>query len=139
MSLLPLLMDTHGLARALAWVPPAPETPLLLLPLHKSFSCYFLGPLALLRTGNDVAERENIHPQTGFCPSLVPCCHLPSAPFQPPQHDQVLAQRDFSPTGAGRFRHLLGKASWEVSNLFLCKCKMFSYTLGKHPSLRLFG
>lgn len=33
------------------------------------------------------------------------------------QHEWELSHRDFSPTGAGRFRHLLGKFSREVSNL----------------------
>lgn len=138
MSLLPLLTETRSLARALGWVPPAPKPRLLLLPTHDSFSRYFLDSLTLLRTRNDVPEMQKTHPQTGFCPSLVSCRHLPLALLQLPQHEQELSQRDFSPIRAGRFRHLLGKASWEVSSLFFCKCNMFSYTLGKRPSLWLF-
>lgn len=117
MSLFPLLTEIRSLARALGWLPPAPKPRLLLLPVHESFSRYFLGSLALLRTRNNVAEMQKTHPKTGFCPSLVPCCHLPLAPLQRPQHKQELSRSDFSPIGAERFRHLLGKDSWEVSNL----------------------
>lgn len=138
MSILLLIVEI-AVPRALGSVPPAPKTQLSLLPVCESFSSYFSYFLTLLRTGNDVAEMHKTHPKTVLSPSLVPCCHLPWSPLQLFQHEQELSQSDFSPMGAERFRHLLWKASWEVSNFFFfCKCKMFSCTLGKHPSLRLF-
>lgn len=126
---------------------PEPLAGCHLHPSHSPCYCqcvnpsYFSDFLVLLRTGKDGAEMQKTHPKTVFSPSLVPCCHLPLSPLQLSQHEQELSQSDFSPTGAERFRHLLGKASWEVSNffffLFFCKCKLFSCTLGKHPSPRL--
>lgn len=117
MSILLLIVEI-AVPRALGWVPTAPNPQLSLLSVCESFSSYFSDFLTLLRTGNGVAEMQKTHPKTVLSPSLVPCCHPPWSPLQLSQHEQELSQSDFSPMGAERFRHLLGKASWEVSNFF---------------------
>lgn len=142
MSLLLLLREIHSLVRALGWVPLAPKPWLLLLPVHESFSGYFLGSVALQRTWSNVAEMHKTHPHTGFCLSSVPCCDLPLAPVQMSQHEWELSSSDFSPTEARRFRHLWREDSWNVSNLFFFffffQMQNIYLNLGKHPSLWLF-
>lgn len=113
MPFLPVLMETHSLARALGWMPPVPQLWLLLLPALQYFSGYFLGSLTLgmlwLKCRRLILRL--------FLSQFTPCCHLPLDALQFHQHEWDLKSwSDFSPMRAGKSRHLFRKACWVVSN-----------------------